>query len=539
MPRAFLCSLAVAAVGSVAIARASASSELEAGKLFTGVLAPDAPQFVVQSANADIRLTNHVKLRYRPREAGQFTVTAHSDASELVMAVLQNGQVLPPAAPKLSRRSSLSLEFSAKEGDLIEVVIGARGEVNPVPYSVSVGSAHASPAVPIAPQALPVNIGVNHIDKGLDRGTPFQFRPARWLAVPVPTESDDWFSVKVVSADFDPLLVLLDSRNQVVAVQDDVSNVDRSAVHSFKVKDAPAYFVVVAANGLDGKDLGALKYDVEVTKSVFDPSRPVTSRIEYFLGGAIGAFLVGLITSAAMSYYFYHRSIRTKELHWELVSDDVFIDEAATNESVNIVVNGIEVKEASRLRVCLTAKGPHQISSTLVASPLTLEVRNAISILAVSNRCNESSGWRASVVPGAPKVRLDFERLNPNDAIQLDVIYVQDAGHLTTPADVVLTGSIAEVSIYKDHNRPVTVASRVATIAINLIFMILAPLAFLDIQFRFMPEWWAEFWVKYAPWFMAVVVFYLFATAEGRRTLTQMARYLGSVFFFWRDNRRR
>jgi len=98
----------------------------------------------------------------------------------------------------------------------------------------------------------------------------------------------------------------------------------------------------------------------------------------------------------------------------------------------------------------------------------------------------------------------------------------------------VLHGAIAEVAIHKDHDRPATVVTRIATLALNLIALLLLPLLLLDSVFRFMPGWCAQLWIYYMPWLLLIVMFYSFATAEGRSSLMKMLRYLASVSLFWR-----
>ena len=516
---------------------AAAVQRIELGKQLSGQIAKNSAPLIAMSPTAEIRVTNHVKYRFMPSAPAEYIVTAHSDAGSLAVAIVQNGVLKRVATPKQSRRATQWLQFQADPDDSIDIVIGTAVAAEAVPYSISVVDASMTPPTPHVPQAVPVSVGMQNAVSGLDRATPFNTVPARWLSIQIPRESRDWYTVRASSSDFDPALVMLDGKNQVVASRDDASTTDRSAVYTFKAGDAPAYVVLMPADDIATKDPSTIKYELTISKSQFDPNQPITSRIEYFLGGPIGAFIVGLLTSAALSYYFYVRSVRTKELHWELLSDEVFVDESTAASGLSMSVNGLEIKEASRLRVRLTARGPHQISSSLIASPLTLELRNATAILALSSRCSESSHWKVGAIAGEPKIRIDFDRLNPNDSIDLDVMYAQASDQLTAPAQVVLAGSLAEVSIHKDHDRPATVATRIATVAINLLFMVLTPVLLLDIKFNFMPRWWANFWVDYAPWMLVIVSFYLFATAEGRRIITLMLRYLVSLLP-WRRGRR-
>lgn len=504
-----------------------------AGKLHNGQIHGGSTAFLSQNAVADVRLPHHARHVFTADAPGELSISAHSDTRRLVLAVLQNGQLLKTAQPHPSRLATQQLSVTVSAGDRLEIMVGGDASQTPVPYSLWVIDSHAPALVPPLPRAVRVDVKKS-AGQGLNPATPFQSQPAHWFSVPAAKDSKDWYTIRASSKDFDPMLVMLDDKNQVITWQDDVSRQDRSAVFTFRASQAPEHFVLIPAEELGAKDPTSLKYDLDVSRRPYDPNRPFIAGIEYYLGSTLGAFILGVVASALISYYFYVRSIRTKELHWEVISDEIFVDSSSTAQSLNITVNGVEVQEASRLRVRFVAKGPHQIASNLVATPLKLQLKNALAILAMSERRSESSGWRALPVPNEASIRLDFDRLNPKDSIELDIIYSQTGDQLPEVAGAVLHGAIAEVAIHKDHDRPATVVTRIATLALNLIALLLLPLLLLDSVFRFMPGWWAQLWIYYMPWLLLIVMFYSFATAEGRSSLMKMLRYLASVSLFWR-----
>jgi hypothetical protein len=152
--------------------------------------------------------------------------------------------------------------------------------------------------------------------------------------------------------------------------------------------------------------------------------------MNWFDSPAVGTIIgvLGILIGAGVSYYFYRKSLRFKELIWSVATTTLLDDKLSNIKDLEIVYKGSKITSLYTSRLVIYNSGTDSISYSDVSERDTLAIGlewsiNTLQITQLNDGYNFRQRVSATHMPHTNAYRLTFEYIKPKEGVVLDVLH--------------------------------------------------------------------------------------------------------------------
>jgi len=472
------------------------------------VLSADDPGFYVINSEYYISFPRYHAWYLQPPEDGLYAIAAASDERRVQLLLLRADHEILRVGERDRQRVYRRVITATLEGGVCyEVVVGGDEGTKYRLSAVRGEEIRLPPDRAVVENSTDLAEGVYRLEEG---DLFFWGEHADYFLIP---PSGREVRVHVSSADFDPILFVLDEEDNVIGFNNDATRGTTDA----EIKIAPdvgAWAVVVSS--YDGR-LG--EYHLALHAAWFD-------RLSALLQNPVWAFTLGILFSILLDFAPWKRR-KGRCIVFEEEADQTILDPAL--QSVPLEINGKLVECAALYQVRVWSDGYERISKESLRDELRLRIFNITRVSSLAWEIESGEWLPPEIDPHLPnEIILRFDSLERGDAIRLCIVCEQ-----VTRKGIFsrLSGRIAGGQI-RETPQVLQSASLVLMNLFNLLFLIPLPVMWLNslvmslggepfIPYRVM-YWFTWIWIAAMPvWF-----YFLLFTRRGRRGLFRAVRQI-------------
>lgn len=463
------------------------AEELLPNQPITFSLTAAAPGFIGFYDTWRIQMERHATFSLIPDRTSIHTVTALCETSGVGIALFEdNGALIDFSTFDEGRRSRSVLHAALTGGERYWVVVGGKADLDDLRVRLLL-SPEGSPSLRPDPLREATDLrdvidkqeGVQHGVISDEDGI-FEGRRADFIRVRRARQT--WLRLRAASTSFDPVLYALDSQDRIVTINHD--SVDGKLGAEIVLSPDDDIYTIVICEYFPAA-LG--NYVIRVSEHPYKPNS-FFSWAEYRMRSPLLTFVLGLVTSSVLSWFFYQKSIRSRIIRIEKRADDLIVDDRDIEHPTLQLRDGQkDLRCASQCKIRVWHAGHARIEKTQVREPLKLTLGNVISILSVRAETTPNSGWSNPTLGAEPgsELILDFDRLDSGDNLVVSAICEQSK---PGPIEPVLTGDIAGTDIQtRTPMLPRVVLAFIITLTAFLLFIVV-PVCLADMWLDFLPS---------------------------------------------------
>ena len=338
------------------------------------------------------------------------------------------------------------------------------------------------------------------------------------------SRQNKWIRLKVETEYFQPYICLMDENGFFIECTDRYNYSTEAEIILSPDDKSKLALIAVDFSQVEKEKIKNFNYSLIAKSYNYNPEDGLIGRIIYLFKNPFIPFILGVLFAIGLRWFFYRKSLVTKILAYEEVTDKILINEEE-NTGLEFQIGDNIITKASLFEFEFSHIGRNRIQSDYIIEPIILNLKNINEIVDLRSE-KKGQGWKnPSIIEGKDKIKIDFDFIDSSDYLKLRIICKEDEETINKGITPLVAGKISE-TIIKAKNKNWSKAntlflsiSGIVNVFILIPFILFTVILGFDINLSSVPKWVFEI-IEYL-WYGWVIYFaiFIFLTKGGRRII--------------------